>query len=176
MDAEYDGRTAMQARWEYVYSTSLPWQLVIISWLAPDHQRIMLFYNHKAKDAGRWCFLPTVIQLVAELELETSCLDFKCHYHYYSTFCCPLPLKQITKNFLGITAVLLSPVLSWYQGSSSTYPWLSPSHLPRVTEEESLSFQALHSREDRSSGHLLFCSLKNSPKFKMVKSQLSQLS
>lgn len=114
---------------------------------------------------------------MAELELETSCVDFKRHYHYYNTFCCcSLPLKQITKNFLGIMAVLISPALSWYQGSSSTYPWLIPTHLPRVKEEESLSFQALHSIWDRPSGHLLFCSLKNSPKFKMVKFQLSQLS
>lgn len=81
-------------------------------------------------DVGRWYFLPTVIQSVVELERDTSSLESKCHDHYCNTFsCCPLPLNKITTNCLGIMAALLSHALLWYQGSSSTYPRLSPSHV-----------------------------------------------
>lgn len=84
----------------HVYSTSLPWQLAMRGWLVPGHPRMMFFCDHRA---GEWLHCPilssdywgkwrprkvTVTQLVAELELDTSSPEPKCHSHYFSTFNC----------------------------------------------------------------------------------------
>lgn len=45
LEAAYDET----ARRKYIYSTSYPWQLAMISWLVPDHLRMMLLYSYKAR-------------------------------------------------------------------------------------------------------------------------------